>query len=201
MKSKPAGGVRVFLIVTVTAIAGAALAAGAFAGKNAAKPVPRWPVGAYSHPLRRAHSARAALTTVPLAGVSAVSLAAVKGTNEVYIGHRYSPTTLDCEWERIYPQGGAGGCSKASEVESKGVVSLYEPKEGATPHITAFVPDGVSSVIITDADGSSHAIAVTNNLALYEDANDPSTVSYTLPNGVNQTTNVAAWRTTPADKP
>lgn len=198
MKTKINGGVRLLFVVAVTAIVGSAFVAGALAGGS--KPAPRWPISAYSHSLHRAHSASAA-TTVPLADVSGVSLAAVKGTNEVYIGHQYSPTTLDCHWERVYPQGGSGGCSKASEVESKGVVSLYEPSEGAPCHILAFVPDGVGSVVITDSDRSAHPVAVTNNLAMYEDTNSPLTVSYTLPSGAVQTTNVAAFRITPANKP
>lgn len=188
---------RWLLLLAVIAIPVSALANGAYAGS---KPAPKWPVSAYSHPLRRAHSASVA-ATIPLPDLSDASLAAVSGTNEVYIGHRYSPTTLDCHWERIHPQGGAGGCARASEVESKGVVSLYEPSEGAPAHVLAFVPDGVGSVVVTDSDGSSHTLTVTNNLAMYEDANGAAIVSYRLPSGANRSVNVAAFRSSASSKP
>jgi hypothetical protein len=191
MKKKPAGRVRLLVVVACAAVVGSALT-GAFAGAHG-KRTPKWPVSAYSHSLHRAHSA-STLATVPLSGASGMSLAAVKGSTEVYIGHRYSPTLLDCVWERISPHEQSGGCGRASDVESKGTVGLYEATEGTAAHILAFVPDGVGSVVVTDSDGSSHPVAVTNNFAIYEDSNRPSSVSYTLPDGVNQTTNVAAWR-------
>jgi hypothetical protein len=122
-------------------------------------------------------------------------LAAVRGNDEIYVGHRYSPTTLDCFWEHINPQGGHGACGKADIVESQGMVSLYEPGEGPPRHILAFVPDGVASVVVNDSDGSSHAVSVANNLAVYEDLNIPSTVSFKLPNGASEVTNVAGWVT------
>jgi hypothetical protein len=188
--SKLSNRVQILSIVVVAAIVGSALATGAFAGR---KHVPRWRISAYSHPLVRAHRASAA-PIMPLAGVTGASLAAVKGTNEVFIGHRSVPTTLDCFWEHT-SSGGHGGCEKASVVESQGVVSMYEASEGATSHILAFVPDGVGSVVVTDKDGSAHTVQVTNNLAVYEDPRGPSSVSFTLPNGATQTTDVSAWRT------
>ena len=186
------GRVQTLLIVAAAALIGSALATGAFAGS---KHVPKWRISAFSHPLRRAHSASAAAApTIPIAGVSGVSLAAVEGTDEVYIGHRYRPTSLDCFWERT-PSGGHGGCGRASDVEAKGAVSLYEANEHAHPHILALVPDGVASVVITDSDGSSHTVSVANNFAVYEDLKTPSSVSFTLPNGAIEATTVSAWRT------
>jgi hypothetical protein len=186
------GRVQALLLIAIAAIIGSALATGAFAGS---KHVPKWRISAFSHPLRRAKGASAtAVPTIPIKGVSGVSLAAVEGANEVYIGHRYSPTTLDCFWERT-PSGGHGGCGRARELEEKGAVSLYEADEHAYPHILALVPDGVTSVLITDGDGSSHTVAVANNFAVYEDLRTPASVSFTLPNGATETTNVSAWRT------
>jgi hypothetical protein len=131
-----------------------------------------------------------------MAGVSGVSLVEVQGTNEIFVGRRHSPTNDDCFWVRT-PSGGHGGCGRAAEVEAKGAVSLYEANEYAHPYILTLVPDGVASVVITDSDGSSHTVAVTNNFAVYEDLKIPSSVSFTLPNGVTETTNVSAWRTPP----
>lgn len=194
MKNIPAGRARLPVIVACVAVVGSVVATGAFAGRHGpVKRVARWPVSAYSHPLHLAHSADGE-PPVPLAGVSAMSLAAVTRTSQVYVGHRYGPTLLDCVWEWIPPHGGSGGCGRASDVEAKGSVSLYEATEGAPARIRAFVPDGVASVVVTDRDGSSHVVAVTNNLAIYEDLNSPSTVSYRLPSGVTQTTDVAGWR-------
>jgi hypothetical protein len=53
------------------------------------------------------------------------------------------------------------------------------------------VPNGVPSVKFTDRDGSSYAVPVTNNVVEREDLNVAS-VSYVLPGGENNTTNVAA---------
>jgi hypothetical protein len=185
-------GVRSFGIVAVIAAVGAALATGAFAGAGATKRLPEWPISAFAHPLQRAHSEGAG-PAMPLRGVSGVSLAAVRGNDEIYIGHRYGPTTLDCFWEHFTPQGGGGGCGKANIVEAQGMVSVSQAGEGPPNHILAFVPDGVRSMVVRDGDGSSHAVQVANNLAVYEDLNNPSSVSFALPNGVTRTTNVAAW--------
>jgi hypothetical protein len=185
------GGTQTLLVVAAAAIIGSGFATGAFAGH---KHVPRWPISAFSHPLRRAHGA-GATTPRMMPGVSGASLAAVKGSVEIWIGHRYSPTTLACFWERTPSGGGGGGCGRPSELEAKGAVSLYEANEHARPRILAWVPDGVASVVVTDSDRSSHTVAVTNNFAVYDDLATPSSVSYTLPNGATETTNVSAWRT------
>jgi hypothetical protein len=181
---------QMLVLVVVAAIVGSALASGAFAGSKAH--VPKWRVSVFSHP--RAHRATATAPKLPLAGVSGVSLAVVSGSNEIFIGQRQTPTTDDCFWVRT-PSGGHGGCGRASEVEAKGAVSLYEANEHAHPYILALVPDGVTSVVIADSDGSSHTVAVTNNFAVYEDLQTPSSVSYTLPNGAIESTNVSGWRT------
>jgi len=182
-------GVRVAWIIAVIAAIGAALASGALAGAGGTKHA-KWPISAFYHALARAHSAGAA-PGIP--GMSGVSLVAVRGNDEIYIGHRYGPTTSDCFWEHIKPQGGGGACGKAYIVESQGMVSLSQSQEGAPPEILAFVPDGVRSIVIKDNDGSSHTIPVANNFAVYTDLNNPSTVSFTLPNGASEVQNVGAW--------
>jgi hypothetical protein len=67
-------------------------------------------------------------------------------------------------------------------------VSLYQPKEGSSLHVVVIVLDGVNSVIVSDPYGT-HAINVVNNVVDYED-HDPSSVSYTLPDGVVHETNL-----------
>jgi len=57
--------------------------------------------------------------------------------------------------------------------------------------VTALLPNGVTSVRFRDRDGSSSEVAVRNNVIEHEDANIAS-VSYTLPDGAMQTTNVGA---------
>lgn len=188
------GGVRSLFVLALAAVVGSALAAGAFAGGSGpAKPIPKWPISAFSHTLHRAHSASEP-ASIPLTGATGMSLAAVKGGTEVYIGHRNNSAAMYCIWEQIASQGAGGGCGRMSDVESKGSVSLYEATEGAPAEIRALVPDGVSNMVVADSDGSSHVVAVTNNLAMYEDPKSPSVVSYSLPDGVTQTTNVATWR-------
>ena len=56
--------------------------------------------------------------------------------------------------------------------------------------ITALVPNGVTSVNVIDRDGSSHTVAVANNVAMDEDAN-ASVVNYSTPDHRTHTTEIA----------
>src|SRR4029077_9526036 len=82
--------------------------------------------------------------------------------------------------------------------EEEGIVGISVEGAGATApgsastlRVTAMVPNGVTSVKFTDRDGSSYEGPVANNVVEREDIGAAS-VSYSLPGGGNQTTNVAA---------
>jgi hypothetical protein len=184
--------VQAVLVIAVAAIVGSALATGVFASSK--PPTPRWHLSVFAHATRRAHSADATTAPkIPLAGVTGVSVAAVRGGDEILIGHRDNPA-LYCFWDRT-ASGGSDGCGRVADLEARGAVSLYEANENANPHVLVLVPDGVSSVTIKDSDGSSHAVAVVSNIAVYEDTAKPASVSFTLPNGSAETTDISHWGT------
>jgi hypothetical protein len=183
--------VQAVLVVAVAAIVGSALATGAL---GSSKPAPHWRLSVFAHAARHARSADATAPRIPLAGVTDVSVAAVHGGDEILIGHRATPTVLYCFWDRT-AAGGSGGCGRVSDLEARGAVSLYEANATDNPHVLAIVPDGVSSVTIKDSDGSSHTVAVASNIAVYEDAAKPASVSFTLPNGAEESTDISHWGT------
>jgi hypothetical protein len=184
--------IRTFTLVVVASVAVAA-AGIAFASGNTGKRA-RWPIGAFSHQLTRAHSA--SITPSALSSDSGVALAVVKGENEIYVGHRENQA-LDCIYDHINIHAGGGGCGKATFVESQGMIGTLETAGEAT-RVLALVPDGVGNIVVTNQDGSSHSVTVENNVAIDEDPT-PATVSFTLPNGVTRTKNVTGWVTPLAD--
>lgn len=152
----------------------------------------RTSIGVFSHhPKGLARIAQTGSVTPPAGAI----LAAVVGHTDVYASHNFRGE--DCVIH-ITP-GAAGGsvCGRPTTVEEEGVVGVGFEGKGATApgspptlRVTAMVPNGVTSVKVTDRDGSSYDVAVTNNVVMREDINAAS-VSYSLPGGGNQTTNVA----------
>jgi hypothetical protein len=150
-------------------------------------------IGVFSHhPKRLAHIATAGSVTPPAGAI----LADVVGRTNVYASH--NARGEDCVIQ-ITP-GAAGGsvCGRPTVVEEEGVVGIGVEGVGATApgsaptlRVTAMVPNGVTSVKFTDRSGSSYTVPVTNNIVEREDINAAS-VSYALPGGGSQTTNVAA---------
>lgn len=89
-------------------------------------------------------------------------------------------------------------CGPTATVEDRGIIGINLPSSGASKlAATALVPNGVSSVTVTEKNGSARTVAVTNNAVLIEDPNIAS-VSFTLPNGeVNSATVDEAMATRP----
>lgn len=180
--------IRATILVVVTSMVVIALGI-TFASGHRSKHA-KWPISAFAGHPSRAHSA--AVTPSVLSGDSGVVLAAVKGANDIYISHGKN-ARLDCFYDHISAQAGGGDCARSIVAESRGMVGVLETA-GHTTRVLALLPDGVTNVIVTNQDGSSHSVTVENNVAVYEDAS-PATVSYTLPNGMTQTENVKTWAT------
>ena len=143
---------------------------------------------------RRPKLARVASAS-SLRAPSGAILAAVVGRTEVYALHHSGGD--DCVMNLTAGASGGSVCAPASQVEERGEVGISQegagataPNSPATLGITALVPNGVSSITITDRNGSSYSVPVSNNVAEREDINIAS-VSYTSGGGT-QTTNVAA---------
>jgi len=149
-------------------------------------------IGVFSHrPKGLAHVAR----TGSLAPPAGAILAAVVGKTEIYALHNNK--NEDCVIELTANAGGGSVCALSKTVEEEGIVGIGFKGEGATApgseptlRVAAMVPNGVTSVTVTDRDGSSYVVPVINNVVDREDIH-AATVSYRLPGGGSQTTNVA----------
>ncbi len=140
------------------------------------------------HPKGLAHLAKAS-SPAPAGAI----LAAVVGNTEVYALHNSGDE--DCVIHLTAGAGGGSACGPSSKVEEEGEVGIGGGPSTAsgslaTVRVSALVPNGVSSLTLTDRGGSSYEIPVTNNVAEHDDVNVTS-VSYTLPGGRIHTTNVA----------
>lgn len=133
-------------------------------------------------------------------------LATTAGDRSVYVWERAkgepmgapgtppSGTQMVCEGFAIGNTSGPGdvGCGPIGKIAETGAVSFSHARlpgtQTLTPTIvTVLVPNGVKSVTLTDSNGSSHEVPVTNNVVSVEDgalAPPPAAaVSYELPNG------------------
>lgn len=90
------------------------------------------------------------------------------------------------------PGPGGVACGPISRMAETGAVSFGQARLPGTHTlsstiVTALVPNGVNSITLTDANGSSYKVPVTNNVVSVEDdklAPAPAAaVSYTLPDG------------------
>jgi hypothetical protein len=188
------------LVVVIVALAallvGGAFAAGLRLDTGHVRRVP--PGGMFSHaPKPRAHAASVSEVNAPPAG--AVLAATAKG-KEVYTWQTASPVTSAgktlsgakiCVMERQTATGLASvGCYVSAEIEAKGTVSVNLPsKIQPTLGATALVPNNVPSITATDKNGTTTPVAVKDNVAVLDDE-QLAAVSYRLPNGTTQVTNV-----------
>lgn len=181
------------IVGSVAAVAGTAVASGAFAARGRAahryavtRSAPRWSFSIFSHPATvRAHRAGAGKASAPqgaiLAGVSHVAGV----TDELYAWHR-TPQE-DC---LVDVEGGNEttiACSPSSAAEAEGIswVGTNSTATG-TPGgvgVVAMVPDGVAKVEVTGADGSTGTFSVVNNVADDTTQADVREYRYTLPDG------------------
>lgn len=184
------------IVGSVAAVAGIAVAGGAFAangpavhrhaGRRSARFAPRWPLSIFSHPATaRARRANAGKVSAPqgaiLAGVSHVAGV----TDELYAWHK-TPQE-DC---LVDVEGGSEltiACSPSSAAEAEGI-SWVGTNSAATGRpggvgVVAMVPDGVAKVEVTGADGSTGVVEVVNNVADDTAQADVKEYRYTMPDG------------------
>jgi len=194
------------IAVMLSASGGSLLASGALA--SAAKPTKamsqqvrhkRSRLNVFAHPLsmsgRRARIASASVQTPPGA-----VLAAVSSVNAIYA---WQPTAAEettamqtadngnstCVVELLSSGLESIGCGSTTEVEGRGLIGINMPSKDA-PNLsaTALVPNGVTTVTVTDNDRTTYAVPVSHNAVIIEDPN-LAAVSYKLPNGrVNSAT-------------
>lgn len=146
------------------------------------------------HPKGLARIAKAASPSLP--PNSDAVLAAIVGKTELLVLHDSSGN--DCLMH-IAASGSAGEiCDPPATAESEGEIGIGLVAAGAASpgspesiHVDGLLPNGVSSVRITDRDGSSYDVPVTNNVIYHEDS-EMASVSYVLPGGATVTTNAAA---------
>lgn len=113
----------------------------------------------------------------------------VPGTNEVCLIHG-----------AIGPRGVPGGvCSSIGAVEQRGLAVTTESATGAAV-VLGLVPNGNSSVNVTNANGSTESVPVANNV--YEiTSGTPSTIGLREASGAATTRHVAQLSTPPPSSP
>lgn|GEM_PF-2076763 len=151
----------------------------------------------FSQPPALRHLARTAAAGAAKPPPGAI-LAAVVGETELYALHNASSAVgagglTDCVYHFTNGLGGAA-CGPTSEVEESGIVGVsvsggVPGAPGAVLRITGLLPNGVQSIKITDRDGVTYAVHVADNVVERED-NNAATVSYGLPDGQVETTDV-----------
>lgn len=152
----------------------------------------------FSHPLgvRRARTASADGVQAPSGAV----LAAVSSKNEIYA---WQPTAAEetmpmrtadhgnsiCIVEVLSNGPESIACGPSAKIEERGLIGINMPsKDAPNLYAAALVPNGVTSVTVTDNNGATYAVPVSNNAVIVEDPN-LAAVSYGLPNGgVNNAT-------------
>jgi hypothetical protein len=190
-------GIAVVLAVSSVSL----LASGAFGSSTKPTKVrprqasyKRAKLGVFSHPLdssgRRVRMASANSVQAPPGAV----LAAASSANEIYV---WQPTAAEETTAMQTADGGNStcmvellssglesiGCGSTSEVEGRGLIGINMPSKDA-PRLsaTAVVPNGVTTVTVTDKDRTTYTIPVSHNAVIIEDPN-LAAVSYQLPNG------------------
>lgn len=137
------------------------------------------------HPrLRLSHAAAAANPHLPPGAI----LASVSESNgvrtEVYAWQK--PNGDFCVLDLQVGKAGGAACSRPAAAKADGVeVSLGEVG-GTTASVAVLLPDGVSTAVAGDRDGSTRSLRVTNNVGQITDPN-LSSVSYKMPDGTRHT--------------
>lgn len=178
-------------IVAILAVSGGSLlASGALASTAKPSPTKHSRLAVFSHPLTRTRIASASGVRGPLGA----ALAAVSSQKEVYA---WQPTPAQETTPMRTADHGSSTCmvkvlnnglesilcGPTTEVEERGLIGINLPaKLAPSLSVTALLPNGVTSVAVTDNDGSVHAVSVSNNAVILEDPNLAS-ISYKLPNG------------------
>jgi hypothetical protein len=164
------------LATCAVAVIGLVAALGASASNHAASHHKR--LGVFAHPLtRRGHAKYAETRNLPADAV----LAEVFGAAEIYVSDEGG---MLCIWDIETTYEGTD-CGRTSEIIKEGMITIRVAFGGQVT-VGALMPNGVSSVTLTDNNGASHQLKVANNVAEIHDANVAS-VRYTLPDGTTRT--------------
>jgi hypothetical protein len=165
----------VLAAAAMVAVCGMVVALGAYANSHRTS---HKRLAVFSHPLKR--RARAAYTGTRSLPPSAV-LAEIFGTDEVYVSE---DAGMLCIWDIETTYGGYS-CGRTTEIIKEGMITI-RVEFGGQVTVGALMPNGVSSVTLTDNDGATHQLKVANNVAEIHDGNVAS-VRYTLPDGTTRT--------------
>jgi hypothetical protein len=217
MIKRPKRSVVLFVGVAIMAAAIAVTAAMASSGGSAAKPIavradrvsPR-----LNHILGvlritgRAHGASAAVSQpLPTAIEEGVSQqATLNPSAAVFAGGAYPTWVIPGSTEvclmanAIRPGGSPGGiCGSIAAVEQRGIAETTESASGS-PVVLGLVPNGNSSVEVTNVDGTKETLPVTNNV--YEiTSGDPVSVTLKNASGATTTRHLAVLSTPPPSAP
>jgi hypothetical protein len=169
--------VRLALVASVGLVG--VVASGAFAAGHTRHLV-RTGFSVFSHGLARAHKADAAGMSAPQGAVLADVIKADGITHELYAWHR-TPQEV-CLVDVEAGGGVTTACSPDSSAEAQGVSFIGGPQGVDRVNVAALVPDGVTTVRITEGNGSTQDVAVVNNVTEYA-ASDVTGFSYSMPSG------------------
>jgi hypothetical protein len=169
--------VRLALVAAVTL--GGVAASGAFAASHR-QHTRHTGFSVFSHGLARAHKADAGSVSAPQGAVLAGVINTDGVTNELYAWHRAPQEDCLVDVE----SGGevTTACSPSSAAETEGVSFVGKPGISSGVNVAALVPNGVTTVRITESDGSTRSVAVVNNVMDYASSNMTG-FSYVMPSG------------------
>lgn len=150
----------------------------------------------FSHPLRQVSARVAARAHVP----ASAALAAASDHHDIYVWEgSLSPGNAgnDLCIEDLTPTSSVGaGCGRIATVMRHGIVIVSE-SDTLGVNVIMLLPNGVTQVNVSNRDGASSTLNVSNNVADIEDANVAS-VSYELEDGTTITEAIPAFATEPA---
>jgi hypothetical protein len=156
----------------------------------------------------RAHGASVATDAQPLPAAVVEGLSHQVGMEPsaaVFAGGAYATwvvpgsTEVCLMHEALTPQDVPGGVCGSIQAAEHGLAVTSEDAAGA-PVILGLAPDGNTSVKVTNADGTTESVPVTNNV--YEIASgEPISVTLKEASGVSETRHLATLSSSPASAP
>lgn len=179
-------GAAAALVVVAAGIGGTIIATSASAGAQPGGGHRHPGFGVFSHPLVRAHVAsfggEQPRPGSVLAATPAHPAAAIYATRT---GGNVCVTKLSAT-------GGGGSCGPIATVEETGLGVVKLPADGSPVGVTLLLPNGVTSITVTDTDGKTRQVPVTNNVVSVEETG-LSSVNYALPSGQTKSTDLASF--------
>jgi hypothetical protein len=109
--------------------------------------------------------------------IGATSVALVPGASGACVATT-QPGTTAATGEATYAT-----CGPDTNVLAHGLMGEISSPDGTITKVYGMVPNGVTSVTITDGGGASHVVAVSSNAYTFSSTNGASSISYTRPSG------------------